>query len=190
MARILPSFHPFHLFRPQRHNTNFLLTSKNEPKHPGVSFPSNPNLLMGYFIYSSIWATIFLPQEQFKTKSTTFLVHTTRYPRFCTYTSFSNLPSRFKINLFKNKSQTPFQGNLHNSVWPLTSQYFNKISNPFLGEFHSHYHKFLNPSLEGDLHKIWYASTSTQDIDPILGRLLRTLSISTTFPNIEPIPQP
>ena len=31
--------------------------------------------------------------------------------------------------------QTPFQGNLHNSVWPLTSQYFNKISNSFLGEF-------------------------------------------------------
>ena len=84
MARIQPSFHHFHLFRPQ-HDTNFLLTSKDEPKHPGGSFPSNPNLLTGYFIYSSIWSTIFLPQEQFKTESTNISVHTTRYPRFCPY---------------------------------------------------------------------------------------------------------
>ena len=41
------------------------------------------------------------------------------------------LPSHFKNNLFKNKSQTPFQEDLHNSVWPLTSQYVNNISNPF-----------------------------------------------------------
>ena len=47
-----------------------------------------------------------------------------RYPRFCTYIPYS--PISF---------QTPFQGDLHNSVWPLTSRYFNKISNPFLGEF-------------------------------------------------------
>ena len=66
-----------------------------------------------------------------------------------------------KNNLFKNKSQTPFQRNFHNSVWPLTSQYFNKIPNPFLGKFTkisstTNFSNFLDPSLGEDLYKTWY----------------------------------
>ena len=55
-------------------------------------------------------------------------------------------------------------------VWPLTST--SKISTPSLGK------TFTKPGM---------ASTSTQNIDPILGRLHRTLPISTTFSNIEPV---
>ena len=62
-------------------------------------------------------------------------------------------------------SRSHSRGGLHNPVWPLTS-----TSN------------FLTPKRGMD-------STGTQNIDPILGRLHKTLPISTTFPNIQPVPQ-
>ena len=42
MARIQPSFLHIYLFRPRQHNTSFLLTSKDELKYPGGSFPKQP----------------------------------------------------------------------------------------------------------------------------------------------------
>ena len=65
---------------------------------------------------------------------------------------------------------TPFQGDFHNPVWPLTST-SNKISNPFQEEF----------------TKRWPGHKPVpQILDPILGRLHRTLPISTTFPTLNP----
>ena len=122
MARIQPSFFHFYLFRTRQHNTSFLLTSKDELNILVGSFLNNPNLL-------SIRPTTFPPQEQFKTESTNFSVHTTRSSKFCTYTSYSPIP--FKIS--KTKVKPHSRGTIHNSVWPLTSQYFNttRFSNPF-----------------------------------------------------------
>ena len=42
MARIQTSFLRFYWFRPQQHNTTFLLISKGGIKYPGVSFPQQP----------------------------------------------------------------------------------------------------------------------------------------------------
>ena len=42
MAHIQPSFLHFYLFRPRQHNTSFLLTSKDDLKYHGVSFPKQP----------------------------------------------------------------------------------------------------------------------------------------------------
>ena len=49
------------------------------------------------------------------------------------------------------------------------------------------YLKILDLSLEEIFRKPGMTSTSTQNIDIILGRIHRTLPIS-TFPNIEPVP--
>ena len=44
-------------------------------------------------------------------------------------------------------------------------------------------------SVSTNPHKTWYASTSTQNIDSILGRPHKTLPTSTTFTNIETRPK-
>ena len=77
--------------------------------------------------------------EQFKTESINFSVHTTRYVKILhTYSLISH--PLFQNILFNTtvwpptkpqKCSTPFQGDLHNSVRPLTST-SNKISNASL----------------------------------------------------------
>ena len=116
--------------------------------------------------------------EQFKTESIIFSLHTTRYVKVLhTYSLISH--PLFQNILFNTtvrpptkpqKFSTPFQRDLYNPVGPLTST-SNKISNPFQEEF----------------TKRWPGHEPVpQNIDPILGRLYRTLPISTTFPTSNP----
>ena len=111
--------------------------------------------------------------EQFKTESINFLVHTRYVKILYTYSLISH--PLFQNILFNTtvwpptkppKFSTPFQGNLHNPDWPLTST-SNKTSNPFLGEFTK------TPA---------WPLTSTSNSRPILRGIHKTLPISTTFP--------
>ena len=140
----------------------------------------------------SIWSTIFLLQEQFKSESINFSVHSRYVKILHTYSLISHAPFQNISNTTvwpPTKLQTfstPFQRDPHHSVWPLTcssnSQNAGLAANQYL--------KFSTPLEEKTFTKPDMASTSAQNIDPILGRLHRTLPISTTFPNIEPVHSP
>ena len=70
MASTQPSFLHFYLFRTRQHNTSFLLTSKDELKHPGVVFPKQPNLLLSFTIVNE--GNSFIPlfgQQYFSLKN-------------------------------------------------------------------------------------------------------------------------
>ena len=120
--------------------------------------------------------------EQFKTESINFSVHTTRYVKtLYTYSLISH--PRFQNIHFNTtvrppikppKFSTPFQGDLHNPLWPLTNT-TNKISNSFLGKF---------------TKTLAWPQTSTSNSRPILKGIYKTLPISTTFPTSNPFHSP
>ena len=120
--------------------------------------------------------------EQFKTESKSISVHTTRYVKIL-HTYFLISHPLFQNNLFNStvwpptkpqKFSTSFQGDLHNTIWPLTST-SKKISNPFLGEFTK------TPA---------WSLTSTSNSRLILRGIHKTLTISTTFPTSNPSNSP
>ena len=83
------------------------------------------------------------PQNQSKTESINFPAHQRDRQDFTHILFYFPFPV-YKITS-SIKSQTPFQWDLHNSVWPLNTQYLNKVSNPFLGETSyntSHFYNF------------------------------------------------
>ena len=181
MACIQPSFLHFYLFRTQQ-NTSSLITSKDVLKYPGGgSFLNNPN---------------FYPfgQQHFPLKN-----NSKPSPQIFRYIQrdrqdfvhiLPTLPSRLKF-------QTSFQGD-HSQFRQATNQsvlQYHKILKSSLRGIHkisstTRFSNFLDPSLGETFAKPGMATTSTQNIDPIPGRLHKTLPISTTFPNIEPVPQP
>ena len=138
MARIQPSFLHFYLFRTRQHNTSFLLTSKDKLRYPRRSFLSNPKLLLSFSIVNRVhYLFIYLVNYISPSRTIQNRVHKS----FGTYNEivkilhiYSLSPIPFQI-YSSIEFQTPFQGDLHNSAWPQTCQYFNKISKPFLGEF-------------------------------------------------------
>ena len=124
----------------------------------------------------------YIHNEQFKTESINFSVQTTRYGKIL-YTYFLISHPLFQNILFNTtvwpptkppKFSTPFQGDLHNPVWPLFST-SNKISNPFLGEFTK------TPA---------WPQISTSNSRPILRGIHKILPISTTFPTSNPSHSP
>ena len=160
MARIQPSFLHFYLFRTRHHNASFLLTSKYELKYPRGSFLNNPN---------------FYPfdQQHFPLKN-----NSKPSPQIFRYRQrdcqdFAHIPNSLISNpLFQISNTIPGQFT-KTQAWTLpVPQIF---STPLWGK------TFTKPGM---------ASTSTENIDSILGRLHKTLSICTTLPNIEPVAKP
>ena len=181
MAHIQPSFLHFYFFRTRQHNTSFLLTSKDELKYTRGSFLNNQNF--------------YPPGQHFPLKNNSKLS-----PQIFRYIQdrqdFAHILNSLiskplfqisKITFSKTKIKPHSWGNftnqsvlLYHKILKSTPRGIHKTSNT------TRFSKFFRPLSGGDLHKTWYASTSTQNIDPILGRLHRTLTISTIFPNSTP----
>ena len=179
MACIQPSFlHPY-LFRTQ-YNTSFLLTSKDELKYPRGSFLNNSNFYP--------FGQQHFPLKNNSKPSRQFFQYI-RDQDFAHILAFLISKHSFQISkiTFSKTKSNPISGGI-----PLTSQYFNttRFSILFLGEFTKYparqiFSNFLDPSLEETSTKPGMP-TSTQNIDAILGRLHKTLPISTIFPNSTP----
>ena len=128
MARIRPSFLNFYLFRPRQHNTSFLLTSKDELKYPGGSFPKQPKP----FTLSATFST----SPRLSSFSFSIVNEVTLFIYLVNYISPSRTIQdrvhKFFWCLLPNPQilDPSLVGDLHNPVWPLAST-SNKISNPF-----------------------------------------------------------
>ena len=159
-------FSSFLLFQPRQHSISLLLTSKGGKKIIlCFHFLSNLGLLLcvilfplpldlssftfsivrGYFIYLTIWPTIFLPQARFETESMNYPVYTTRHVKILHTFSLISHP------LFP---KYPLQHNVLVSHQP--PEFLSNFSTPLKRE------TFTKPGM---------ASIITQNIDFILGIL-------------------
>ena len=171
LVLIQPSCLLFYLFRPQQHNTNFLLTSKDELKHPGVSFPNNPKLLLSFIIVNGV-LYLFIYLVNYISPSRTIQNRVHKF--FGTYNEILRILHIYSLisypvsNISFNNISNPIPGRPSQLSLATNLQYSNKISNPILRGIHKkagldtpRATRFSNPSLGGDLHKTWYSSTST-----------------------------
>ena len=166
MASIQPSFLHFYLFRTRQHNTNFLLTSKDELKYPGGgwSFPSNPNLLLSFSIVNGV---LYLFIHSANHISPFRTIHNRVHKFFGTYNEILKILYIYSL--------------ISHSV---SNILFNKISNPIPGG-PLQLSLFTNQSvLQWNLKP--HSQGNSQNTHPILGRLHITFLISTTFPNSNP----
>ena len=137
-------------------------------------------------------------------------VHTFLGTYIETRQDFAHIIPNFPFPCFKISSSTPwsglspnppkfsilFQGDLRYPVWQQTNT-SNKNSNPFFGEFtkcwpgHKPVTKIFRPlsRRKPSQNLVWLLPVLKISIFSILGKFHRTLPISATFPNIEPVPQ-